>query len=99
MRTSGLMADLLTPSPERLARSLEISITCMLVVLISMTFEIPDPATSTYLIFFTRGGYLEQVSSYCRDGAGTRSRCAAGKGKNLCPRLRAVCGDDFLASW
>ena len=52
MRTSGLMADLLAPSPERLARSLEISITCMLVVLISMTFEIPDPATSTYLIFF-----------------------------------------------
>jgi multidrug resistance protein MdtO len=52
MRTSALMADLLAPSPERLARSLEISIACMLVVLISMTFEIPDPATSTYLIFF-----------------------------------------------
>jgi multidrug resistance protein MdtO len=52
MRTSGLMVDLLAPSPERLARSLEISITCMLVVLISMTFQIPEPAISTYLIFF-----------------------------------------------
>jgi multidrug resistance protein MdtO len=49
---SGLVADLVDPFPGRLARSLEISIACALVVLVSMTFQIPDPATSTYIIFF-----------------------------------------------
>ena len=49
---SGLVADLVDPFPGRLARSLEISIVCMLVVLVSMTFQIPDPALSAYLVFF-----------------------------------------------
>lgn len=49
---SGLVADLVDPYPGRRARSLEISIACALVVLVSMTFQIPDPALSAYLIFF-----------------------------------------------
>jgi multidrug resistance protein MdtO len=49
---SGLVADLVDPFPGRLARSLEISIACALVVLVSMTFQIPDPALSAYLVFF-----------------------------------------------
>ncbi len=49
---SGLVADLVDPFPGRLARSLEISVACALVVLVSMTFQIPDPATSAYIIFF-----------------------------------------------
>ncbi len=49
---SGLLADLVDPFPGRLARSLEISVACMLVVLVSMTYQIPDPALSAYLVFF-----------------------------------------------
>lgn len=52
MRRSGLAADLIEPHPGRLARALEISFVCMIVVIISMMFQIPDPAVSTYLVFF-----------------------------------------------
>ena len=47
-----LVADLLDPFPGRTARALEISVVCMFVVLISTAYGIPDPATSTYVIFF-----------------------------------------------
>jgi multidrug resistance protein MdtO len=47
-----LIADILDPFPGRAARAVEISIVCALVVLVSMTYGIPDPATSTYLVFF-----------------------------------------------
>jgi multidrug resistance protein MdtO len=52
MRGSGLAADLVEPYAGRSARALEISFVCMIVVIISMMFQIPDPATSTYLVFF-----------------------------------------------
>jgi multidrug resistance protein MdtO len=52
MRRSGLAADLVEPYAGRLARSLEISFVCMIVVIISMMFQIPEPALSTYLVFF-----------------------------------------------
>ena len=52
MRRSGLAADLIEPSAGRLARTLEISFVCMIVVIISMMFQIPEPALSTYVVFF-----------------------------------------------
>jgi multidrug resistance protein MdtO len=52
MRRSGLAADLVEPYAGRAARTLEISFVCMIVVVISMMFQIPDPALSTYLVFF-----------------------------------------------
>jgi multidrug resistance protein MdtO len=52
MRRSGLAADLVEPYPGRSARALEISFVCMIVVIISMMFQIPEPALSTYLVFF-----------------------------------------------
>jgi multidrug resistance protein MdtO len=52
MHTSGLAADLVEPYAGRLARALEISFVCMIVVIISMMFQIPEPALSTYLVFF-----------------------------------------------
>jgi multidrug resistance protein MdtO len=52
MRRSGLAADLIEPYAGRLARALEISFVCMTVVIISMMFQIPEPALSTYLVFF-----------------------------------------------
>jgi multidrug resistance protein MdtO len=52
MRRSGLAADLVEPYAGRSARALEISFVCMIVMIISMTFQIPDPALSTYLVFF-----------------------------------------------
>jgi multidrug resistance protein MdtO len=52
MRRLGLVADLLEPYPGRSARALEISFVCMIVVIISMMFQIPEPAISTYLVFF-----------------------------------------------
>src|ERR1700761_2276013 len=47
-----LVADLIDPFPGRAARALEISIVCMLVVLVAMTYGIPDAATATYVVFF-----------------------------------------------
>ena len=52
MRRSGLAADLVEPYAGRSARALEISFVCMIVVIISMMFQIPEPALSTYLVFF-----------------------------------------------
>jgi len=52
MRGLGLAADLVEPYAGRLARTLEISFVCMIVVIVSMMFQIPDPAVSTYLVFF-----------------------------------------------
>jgi multidrug resistance protein MdtO len=52
MRRSGLAADLVEPYAGRSARALEISFVCMIVMIISMMFQIPDPALSTYLVFF-----------------------------------------------
>jgi multidrug resistance protein MdtO len=52
MRRSGLATDLVEPYAGRSARALEICFVCMIVVIISMTFQIPDPAISTYLVFF-----------------------------------------------
>ena len=52
MRRSGLAVDLVEPYTGRSARALEISFICMIVVIISMMFQIPDPAISTYLVFF-----------------------------------------------
>jgi multidrug resistance protein MdtO len=47
-----LIADIIDPFPGRAARALEISVVCALVVLVSMTYGIPDPAISAYVIFF-----------------------------------------------
>jgi multidrug resistance protein MdtO len=52
MRQSGLVADLVANDPGRWPRALEISFACVMVVIVSMMFQIPDPATSAYLIFF-----------------------------------------------
>jgi multidrug resistance protein MdtO len=52
MRRSELAADLVEPYAGRSARALEISFVCMIVVIISMMFQIPEPALSTYLVFF-----------------------------------------------
>jgi multidrug resistance protein MdtO len=52
MHWSGLAADLVEPYAGRSARALEISFVCMIVVIISMMFQIPEPALSTYLVFF-----------------------------------------------
>src|SRR5208282_4258463 len=48
----ALFADLLEPSEGRLARAFEITFVCMMVVIVSMMYQIPEPAISTYLIFF-----------------------------------------------
>ena len=55
MLTDGrraILHDLLAPTPGRLGRTLEITIKVAIVVVISMTFQIPDPALSAYIIFF-----------------------------------------------
>src|SRR5262249_50743120 len=52
MRAGGLTADLIANDPGRSARALEISVACAMAVIVSMTFQIPDPAISAYLIFF-----------------------------------------------
>ena len=52
MRQSGLIADLFANDPGRGPRALEISFACVMVVIVAMMFQIPDPATSAYLIFF-----------------------------------------------
>ncbi len=45
-------ADLLAPFEGRLSRTLEIAVVCMIVVIVSMMHQIPEPAISVYLIFF-----------------------------------------------
>jgi multidrug resistance protein MdtO len=52
MSGAAFLTDMLAPFDGRLARSLEITIAAMLVVVVSMTFQIPEPALSAYLIFF-----------------------------------------------
>jgi multidrug resistance protein MdtO len=47
-----LLHNLVDPFPGRVRRTADICIACMLVVLVSMTYQIPEPALSTYLIFF-----------------------------------------------
>jgi multidrug resistance protein MdtO len=44
--------DLLDPFPGRAARACEIACACTLVTLVVMTYDIPSPALSTYLVFF-----------------------------------------------
>lgn len=51
-REAGFLADLIDPFPGRAARTVEIACACTLVVLVVMTYGMPDPALSTYLIFF-----------------------------------------------
>ncbi len=48
----GFVSDLLAPVPGRLGRAIEISVACTIVMVVSMTYEIPETALSTYLIFF-----------------------------------------------
>ena len=52
MLSTALWRDIVAPSPGRLARALEVTVVCAIVVLIAMTFQIPDPAISAYLVFF-----------------------------------------------
>ena len=52
----GFASDLLVPFPGRLGRAIEISVACTIVMVVSMTYEIPETALSTYLIFFAAKG-------------------------------------------
>jgi multidrug resistance protein MdtO len=52
MFSTGFTADLLAPSPGRFSRAFEISLVATLVVIVLMTFQIPEPAISTYIVFF-----------------------------------------------
>ncbi|MCJ2053904.1 FUSC family protein [Methylobacterium sp. J-070] len=51
-RHPSFLSDLLDPYPGRASRAVEIACACTLVVLVVMTYGMPDPALSTYLIFF-----------------------------------------------
>ena len=48
----SILHDLLAPSSGRVERTLQITAVTTIVVIIAMTFQIPDPALSTYIIFF-----------------------------------------------
>ena len=52
MRGSPFVAALIDPAPGRFARAAEIAVACTLVMIVSMTYEIPQVALSTYLVFF-----------------------------------------------
>jgi multidrug resistance protein MdtO len=52
MTLSPVIADLFVPFPGRSERAAEVCLVCMLVVVVSMTFQIPSPDVSAYLIFF-----------------------------------------------
>ncbi len=52
MFAPAFMTDLLAPFEGRLARTLEIAFIVMMVVIVSMMYQIPEPAISAYLIFF-----------------------------------------------
>ena len=51
-RQQSLLHDLLVPSPGRGSRTFELVLKVAIVVVISMTFQIPDPALSAYIVFF-----------------------------------------------
>lgn len=48
----GFIDALADPAGGRLRRAGEMAVACALVVVVSMTFELPEPALSAYLIFF-----------------------------------------------
>lgn len=48
----SIAKELFTPTEGRLARTIQITLVAMIVVTISMTFRIPDPALSAYIVFF-----------------------------------------------
>lgn len=52
MRGSPFVAALVDPAPGRFARAAEIAVSCTLVMIVSMTYDIPQVALSTYLVFF-----------------------------------------------
>lgn len=49
---SGFLLKELAPAPDRLNATLRIVVTCVLVVVISMSLEIPEMALSAYMVFF-----------------------------------------------
>ena len=51
MLSKAFITDLVALFPGRLARAFEISIVSTLAVIVSMTFEIPSPDVSAYVIF------------------------------------------------
>lgn len=52
MLSKAFKTELLAPFPGRLSRAFEISLVSALVVIVSMTFQIPSPDVSAYVIFF-----------------------------------------------
>jgi multidrug resistance protein MdtO len=52
MLSKTFKAELLAPFPGRLSRAFEVSLVCAFVVIVSMTYQIPSPDVSAYVVFF-----------------------------------------------
>ena len=48
----SLVKEIVAPSRARLQRTVQLTLLAMIVVVISMTFQIPDAALSSYILFF-----------------------------------------------